>query len=104
MENNVLVASYTFVVNKNESKNWFNFFKESISPTLSNSDFVHSFRLLKMLTEIDPSGVTYSVQLDFLNESDFENFNEKEFVKINAEMNALFNNQFAFFATLLKEV
>jgi hypothetical protein len=76
--------------------------KERHLPRVENIQGVVKCQLLKLLTEIESDGVTYTVQVEINNLSDAELFLTEHDPTLQTEITNAFPEQVIYFQTLLK--
>ena len=66
--------------------------------------FPKTFKVLKLLTEIENGGITYSVQYNFDSKDGFEVFENDYLVDLHDEVDKRYCGKYVHFASLLEEI
>jgi hypothetical protein len=78
--------------------------KANFIPAVMQTQLPYKSSVLKLLTEIENSGSTYSFQFYFNSMEDFLNFDLNHKEQILDRHNMLFRGKFVQFSTLLEEI
>jgi hypothetical protein len=70
----MILHNTTFSVDQTVNEAWLDWIKEIYFAAAKESGWVNQFRLMRMRNVPDDSGLTYSVQLYFIQESHWEEF------------------------------
>lgn len=100
----MLLFNITFNIEPHISQQWLKWMKVNFVPTVMQTELPYKSTTLKLLTEIENSGSTYSFQFHFKTMEDFLSFefNHKERILDRHDM--LFRGKFVQFSTLLEEI
>lgn len=104
MRNNMITGSYTFSMDTQIAPSWLLLFNASAKAIIEAHDQVHSHNLLELLTEIDPTTATYSLQVRFTELAAYEEFDVTVFPEILSVLNSGFLNKYGQFSTVLQDV
>jgi hypothetical protein len=100
----MILYNTTYSVALAVADDWLHWMKTFYLPAVIATELPVSYRLLKLLTEIENGGVTYSVQLDFKTKDDYDSYQNLHAERMQKRINHRFANQFVSFDTLLEEV
>ena len=98
------IASYTFTVPVEERTTFLDYYRSFISEFIEEQESVSEIHFLDILTVIDPSAASFSLQIHFKTEANFEVFAESVFPVILKLLNVQLPNKYAYFHTLLKRI
>lgn len=100
----MFLFNITFNIQPNISQQWLKWMKANFVPAVMQTKLPRKSTILKLLTEIENTGATYSFQFHFKSMEDFLNFefNHKEQILDRHDM--LFRGKFVQFSTLLEEI
>jgi hypothetical protein len=100
----MITNNITYSVDKNLEQDFLEWLKVVHIPEVMMTLKPKSYKILRLLTEIENAGSTFSVQYNFENLEDFEDF-EKEFQDdLNYEVYKRYNGHYVFFPSLLEEL
>jgi hypothetical protein len=101
---NMIIRNITYSVDKTLEQDFLEWIKAVHIPEVMMSLKPQSYKILRLLTEIENAGATFSVQYFFESLSDFEDF-ENEFQEdLNYEVHKRYNGHYVFFPSLLEEI
>lgn len=100
----MLLFNITFNIETQIHQQWLKWMKANFVPAVMQTELPYKSTILKLLTEIENAGSTYSFQFHFKTMEDFLSFefNHKERILDRHDM--LFRGKFVQFSTLLEEV
>lgn len=100
----MFLFNITFNIEPTISQQWLKWMKANFVPAVMQTKLPRKSTILKLLTEIENTGTTYSFQFHFKSMEDFLNFefNHKEQILDRHDM--LFRGKFVQFSTLLEEI
>ncbi len=100
----MILHNTTYNVLFEAETSWFEWMKARHLPALRGTPGVAACTFLRLLTEIDNGGSTYTVQVRFTALDAYEQFLLKYNPSLQDQITAGFPNQFVSFQTTLKEV
>ena len=100
----MLLYNTTYSVAQETGPDWLRWMKAFYIPTVMATGLPVSYKLLRLLTELDNGGTTYSVQLDFATRPDYEAYLNQYADAMQQRIQHRFTGQFVSFDTLLEEV
>ena len=100
----MFLFNITFNIEPHISQQWLKWMKANFVPAVMQTKLPRKSTILKLLTEVENAGTTYSFQFHFKSMEDFLNFefNHKEQILDRHDM--LFRGKFVQFSTLLEEI
>lgn len=99
----MILYNTTYSVASEVEQSWLDWMKTVHIPAILATDLPVNYRLLRLLTELDNGGITYSVQLDFRAMEDYFAYQNLHADAMQQRIQDRFANQFVFFDTLLEE-
>ncbi|MBD2699348.1 DUF4286 family protein [Spirosoma sp. BT702] len=99
----MIVYNTTYSVATEVADDWLRWMKRFYVPAVLATELPLSHRILRLLTEIDNQGVTYSVQLDFDTLGDYTTYQEQHADALRQRIQHRFGGQYVSFDTLLEE-
>ena len=100
----MIISNITYSIDKTLEQDFLAWLKDVHIPDVMMTLKPKSYRIMRLLTEIENAGATFSVQYNFDNLSDFEQF-ENEFQKdLDYEIYKRYNGHYVFFPSLLEEI
>ena len=100
----MILYNTTYSVATEIGADWLRWMKTFYVPAVMATELPVSYRILRLLTEIDNGGVTYSVQLDFTAMEDYFTYQNLHANAMQQRLKHRFGNQFVSFDTLLEEI
>lgn len=100
----MILYNTTYSVANEVEKEWLHWVKTDHIPTIIATEIPASYRILRLLTEVDNGGATYSLQLDFNAMEDYFTYLNQHADNMQQRIEDRFANQFLSFDTLLEEV
>jgi hypothetical protein len=100
----MLIHNITYNIDTNLETDFLNWMREVHIPNVMLTGFPKSFKVMRLLTEIDNGGSTFSVQYNFDSIEGFEVFENEYFDDLNAAVNERYQGKYVFFASLLDEL
>ncbi|MFT6204321.1 MAG: hypothetical protein ACI9V1_001828 [Spirosomataceae bacterium] len=98
------IASYTFSMPLEERDNFLNCYKAALLDFINDHEGVSEIQLLDILTVIDPTAASLSLQIQFKTEEEYADFSETAFPVVQKLLNIQLPNKYAYFHTLLKRI
>jgi hypothetical protein len=100
----MIINNITYNVDRTLEEDFLAWLKEVHIPEVMNTLKPKSYKILRLLTEIENAGSTFSVQYKYNSLADFEEF-ENEFQEdLNYEIHKRYNGHYVFFPSLLEEL
>ena len=100
----MILYNTTYSVASEVATDWLRWMKLFFLPAAMATELPISHRMLRLLTELDNGGITYSVQLDFDTLDAYTTYQEIHADAFRQRIQHRFGNQFISFDTLLEEV
>ena len=100
----MILYNTTYSVASELDTDWLRWMKLFFLPAAMATDLPVGHKILRLLTELDNGGVTYSIQLDFLTLADYVAYQQYHADTLRQRIQHRFTNQFISFDTLLEEV
>ncbi len=100
----MILYNTTYSVATEIADDWLRWMKRFFVSAAEATELPVSHKILRLLTELDNGGVTYSFQLNFETMKDYNTFQELHADALRQRMQHRFGNQFLSFDTLLEEV
>ena len=99
----MILYNTTYSVASEVADDWLRWMKRFFLPAAMATELPTSHKILRLLTELDNGGVTYSVQLDFNSLETYQIYLELHADSLRQRIQHRFGNQFVSFDTLLEE-
>lgn len=100
----MILYNTTYSVASEVAADWLRWMKLFFLPAVMATELPVGHKVLRLLTEVDNGGETYSVQLNFTSMEDYQAYLETHADLLRERIQHRFGNQFVSFDTLLKEV
>ena len=100
----MILYNTTYSVANEVAHDWLRWMKRFFIPAALATELPVSHKILRLLTELDNGGTTYSVQLDFDTMADYATYQEFHADALRQRIQHRFGNQFISFDTLLEDV
>lgn len=100
----MLLFNITFNVETPIHQQWLKWMKANFVPSVMQTKLPSKSSILKLLTEVENSGNTYSFQFYFKNMEDFLNFDLYHKEQALDRHNMLFRGKVVHFSSLLEEI
>ena len=100
----MILYNTTYSITQEIGTDWLRWVKKFYVPAVLETGLPVGFRILRLLTELDNGGITYSVQLDFTAMEDYFTYQNRHAEALQQRLTHRFGNQFVSFDTLLEEV
>ncbi|MCU0468099.1 MAG: DUF4286 family protein [Arcicella sp.] len=100
----MLIHNITYNIDKSLETDFLNWMREVHIPNVMKTGFPKTFKVMRLLTEIDNGGSTFSVQYNFDSIDGFEVFENEYFDDLNAAVDKRYRGKYVFFASLLNEL
>ncbi len=100
----MILHNTTYSIAIETAPDWLRWMKAFQLPAVMATGLPVGHKVLRLLTELDNGGVTYSVQLDFNNVADYEVYRSQHANVLQQRIQHRFGGQFVSFDTLLEAV
>jgi Domain of unknown function (DUF4286) len=100
----MLLYNITYNIDKNEENDFLSWMQDVHIQEVMITGFPKSFKILKLLTEIDNGGVTYSIQYNFDSKDGFEVFENDYLDDLHDKVDKRYRGKYVHFASLLEEI
>ena len=100
----MLFHNITYNIDVNAEADFLDWMRNTHIPNVMLTGFPKSFKMLKLLTEIDNGGATYSVQYFFDSIEGFEVYENDYLDDLNLVVDKRYRGKYVFFASLLQEL
>ncbi|QKZ14422.1 DUF4286 family protein [Spirosoma sp. KUDC1026] len=100
----MILYNTTYSLAAEVGPDWVSWMQKFYLPAVLATRLPVGHRMLRLLTEIDNGGLTYSVQLDFNDMTDYTSFLELHADTMQKRLQHRFGGQFVSFDTLLEEL
>ena len=102
--NQMLLFNITFNIETRIHEQWLKWTKTNFLPAVKATNLPKSCKILKLLTEVENGGNTYTVQLNFDSMETYMSFELNHKEQLLDRHNMLFRGKFVLFSSLLEEV
>jgi hypothetical protein len=99
----MIVFNITVNISYAAEKEWLSYMKQTHIPEIMATGLPLDVKLLKLLTEIENDGSTYTSQFSFRTMEDFLAYQTDHQANIQDKHHRIFNGQYVSFRTLLEE-
>jgi Domain of unknown function (DUF4286) len=100
----MIIHNITYSVSKTIEAEWLAWTRHKYISALKNTGVIAETKLLKLLTEIDNDGVTFTLQNKFLNMEDYISYQNTFAEGLQQKHHERFANHYYCFQTLLEEL
>ncbi len=99
----MILYNTTYSVAQEVATDWLRWIKAFYLPAVKATGLTVDHRLLRLLTELDNGGVTYSLQLNFESRTEYETYLAQHAETMQQRIQHRFGGQFVSFDTLLED-
>ena len=99
----MIIYNITVNISHPSEKEWLAYMKNTYIPEIEATNLTISCKLLRLLTEIDNDGATYTTQFTFLTMENFLAYQTHYQAEILEKHHQKFTGQYVSFRTLLEE-
>lgn len=99
----MIIFNITVNISHAAEKEWLNWMKQVHIPEIIATDLLMEHKLLRLLTEIENEGSTYTSQFTFRTMEDFLAYQTHHQAELQEKHHTKFNGQYVSFRTLLEE-
>jgi hypothetical protein len=100
----MLFHNITYNIDESLAEDFLDFMRTTHIPNVMKTGFPKAFKILKLLTEIDNGGMTYSFQYTFDSIEGFEVFENDYFDELNEAVDKRYRGKYVFFPSLLQVI
>lgn len=100
----MIIQNITYSINKDLEQDFLNWMQSVHIQNVMTTGFPKSFKIMRLLTELENGGATFSVQYNFDNLNSFEAFEIGHFDDLNYEVDKRYRGKYVFFPSLLEEI
>ena len=100
----MIIQNITYSINKDLEQDFLNWMQSVHIQNVMITGFPKSFKIMRLLTEVENGGVTFSVQYNFDTMNNFETFENEYFDDLNYEVDKRYRGKYVFFPSLLEEL
>ena len=100
----MLLYNVTININKNREADWLQWMQTEHIPDVMSTGLPASYKLLRLLTEIDNGGSTYTAQYFFKSLAEYEQYESIFAPALQRKLQQRFQNDFVAFRTVLEEI
>ena len=100
----MLIHNITYNIDKKLEEDFLSWMKNIHIPNVMLTGFPKSQKIMRLLTEVDNGGVTYSVQYNFDSIEGFEVYENDYMDNLHAEVDKKYRGNYVHFASLLEEL
>lgn len=100
----MIIQNITYSINKDLEQDFLNWMQSVHIQNVMITGFPKSFKVMRLLTEVENGGATFSVQYNFDTMNNFEIFENEYFDDLNYEVDKRYRGKYVFFPSLLEEL
>ncbi len=100
----MIIYNITYNIDPEIEQEWLDWMRQVYSEKIRSTELVSSLRILRLLTEIDNGGITYSFQMEFEKTDFLARFEEMYQQAFEGDHHSRFEGKYVSFRSLLKEV
>lgn len=100
----MILYNVTINISKNREADWLQWMKAEHIPDVMSTGLPTSYKLLRLLTEIDNDASTYTTQYFFSSLAEYEQYESMFALTLQRKLQERFRNEFFAFRTLLEEI
>ena len=100
----MIIYSVTINIDNEVHDQWFKWMRSNYIPSLLNSGLIVENKILRLLTEVDNEGTTYSFQYYLKNMDDYKQLESSFIPALQNSLYDLYQNRYVEFTTLLEVV
>ena len=100
----MIIQNITYSINKDLEQDFLNWMQSVHIQNVMITGFPKSFKVMRLLTEVENGGATFSVQYNFDTMNNFEIFENVYFDDLNYEVDKRYRGKYVFFPSLLEEL
>lgn len=100
----MILYNTTYSITDEIADDWLRWIKRFYVPAVLATELPIGYKILRLLTELDNGGTTYSVQLNFKSMEDYQTYQMQHADALHQRIQHRFGNQFVSFDTLLEVI
>ncbi|MBC7410004.1 MAG: DUF4286 family protein [Arcicella sp.] len=100
----MIIQNITYSINKDLEQDFLDWMQNTHVQNVMITGFPKSFKIMRLLTEVENGGATFSFQYNFDNLNSFEVFEREYFDDLNYEVDKRYTGKYVFFPSLLEEL
>jgi Domain of unknown function (DUF4286) len=100
----MIIQNITYSIEKELEQDFLNWMQNTHIQNVMITGFPKSYKVMKLLTEVENGGATFSVQYNFDSIEGFEVFENEYFDDLNYEVDKRYRGKYVFFPSLLEEL
>lgn len=100
----MILYNITVNISRMAESDWLNWMKNVHVPEVMATGLPLANKMLKLLTEIDNEGITYSIQYTFRTMEDYIAYEKEHQADLQQKHHARYKDRYVSFRTLLEEV
>lgn len=100
----MLLYNITFNIETRFHEQWLRWVKSHLISDFQKTNLIQNIKILKLLTEVNNGGTTYSLQIHFKDMETYKIYESTYKDYILDRHNSLFRGKFVTFTTLLEEI
>ena len=100
----MILYNTTYSIADDVAADWLRWMQRFYLPAVQATGLSTGYKMLRLLTELDNGGTTYSVQLDFASMNDYQTYQEQHADALSQRIQHRFSNQLVSFDTLLEVI
>lgn len=100
----MILYNTTVNISRMAEKEWFDWMKNVHIPDSMATGLPVEYKMLRLLTEIENEGVTYSIQFSFREMNDYLTYQNEHQARLQQDHHARYKERYVAFRTLLEEV
>jgi hypothetical protein len=100
----MIIQNITYSINKDLEQDFLDWMQSVHIQNVMITGFPKSFKIMRLLTEVENGGATFSVQYNFDTMNNFEIFENEYFDDLNYEVDKRYRGKYVFFPSLLEEL
>jgi hypothetical protein len=100
----MIIQNITYSINKDLEQDFLDWMQSVHIQNVMITGFPKSYKIMRLLTEVENGGSTFSVQYNFDSMDGFEVFENEYFDDLNYEVDKRYRGKYVFFPSLLEEL
>jgi len=100
----MILYNITVNISRMAEQEWMQWMKDVHIPAIMATGLPVAHKMLRLLTEVENEGTTYSIQFSFNTLDDYYTYESKHQVELQHEHHARYKDRYVTFRTLLEEV
>ncbi|MRS62319.1 DUF4286 family protein [Larkinella terrae] len=100
----MVLYNLTINIDKATEREWLNWMRFELVPQFMETGLPLAVKILRLLTEVENGGETYTFQFSFKGRIDYFRFNKLHADELLGKLQQQYSNQYVLFQSLLEEV